>query len=629
MSNNISSESTIESGVFISEDSVLLGKCYICSGSVIKSSTLENVIVGKSCKVLNSYISDCCIEENTSVGPFAHLRENSKIGKNCRIGNFVEIKNSKLGDRTKASHLTYIGDSEIGCDCNIGAGVVFANYNGLHKNKISVGNKVFIGCNSTLISPLEIKSESFIAGGSTVCENVPERSLCLARSKQICKNGYYNLYLENFKRAKLFFGTDGIRGVFGEDMTPELAKKVGNALCQLKDAPKILIGRDTRKSGGQLEKAFISGAMMGGGIIYNAGIVPTPCVSYLTKQLGCDFGVMLTASHNPKEYNGIKIFDALGVKLTDKQEVKVESKLQSTLKSTNYGKSISVASEVASYEKFLKSACKTSLKGIKIVLDCAGGASKFLAPKLFAETGAEVFLTGITGNINENTGCTHLENLEKEMKKHSADLGFAFDGDADRVLVLDKNLKLIDGDKIIYLLALWKKNCGISIKEIVGTIITNSKIEELLNEENINLKRTAVGDKYIIDTMLAEGQMIGGEQAGHIILGDQHVTGDGILTALSLCEIYAKERDFFENTNFEVYPQEHTEILLKNVKAKNLLKNEKVKKAIASFENSARIIVRPSGTEPKIRIMVESKTNAKIIANKLKNIIEKIIISDF
>lgn len=624
----IEKSAKVESGATITGNSEIRGDSFVESGAEISDSLIINSHISAGTKILKSVVINSKIYHGCEIGPFAHIRGGCEIFENCKIGNFVEIKNSKIGARTKACHLTYIGDAMLGTDCNVGCGVIFANYNGIEKFKTIVGDRVFIGCNTTIVAPCQIDDESFIAAGSTVTKNIPKRSLCIARSRQENKEAFYNPYLENFKRVKEFFGTDGIRGIAGKELCNALAKVVGNALCQIKDKPKILIGRDTRPSGSKLEKAFISGAILGGAEVYDLKIVPTPCVSYLTKKLGFDFGVVITASHNPAEYNGIKIFGANGIKITDEEEVKIESKMK-TLTKCEGGKVFDLSAEVKNYENFLKRACKENLSGLKIVLDCACGASYKLAPKLFKRLGAEVIMASSGGEINKNCGCTHLENLKLVMEKHSADLGFAFDGDADRVIAMDKNLNIIDGDKIIYLLALWHKKSGKPIREVVGTVMTNSKIEELLLAQNITLKRTPVGDKYIIDEMLLAGQPIGGEQAGHIIQGEKLSTGDGMLTALSLTEIYAKDLDFFEqNTIFDVFPQENAEIIINNIKVKAFMKNESVVKTLEKYQKQlsgiGRMLVRPSGTEPKIRIMVESKTKTGL-AKKIKKDLEKII----
>lgn len=619
----ISKNAIIEKGAIIGNNCIIEGSSHIFSNAKIENSTIVNSIIKEKAIITNSVITDSFVDEKTSVGPYSHIRGNAKIGKECKIGNFVEIKNCQIGDRTKACHLAYLGDAEIGEDCNIGCGVIFANYNGLEKYKTFVGNRVFIGCNSTIVAPCTLQDECFIAAGSTITKCVDKRSFAIARSRQENKEAFYNPYLENFKRAKIYFGTDGIRGIAFSELTEELCSSVGNALCQLKQNPKILIGRDTRPSGEKIYDALISGMIKGGAEIFNIGIAPTSCISYLTKKLGFDFGVVITASHNPKEYNGIKVFGANGVKITDTEEIKIESKLKNQIE-INGGKLLDLTAEISSYEKFLKQACFNSLKGLKIVLDCANGASSKIAPKIFKALGAEVKAICTKGEINKNCGATHIENLKENML--DADLGFSFDGDADRVLVLNKNLKLLDGDKIIYLLAKYKISKGEKISKVVGTIMTNSKIEELLKEDKIELVRTPVGDKYIIEEMLKNGEIIGGEQAGHIIIGDKHITGDGILTAIIIASIYKENKELFEKVaNIEVYPTATREIITKNFKAKNILKDENVISAIENAKKHARVVVRPSGTEPKIRIMVEGQKNIEKYADKIKAEIEKII----
>ena len=620
---SISKEAIIEKNVILGDNCKIEGKCHIFSDVKIENSTIKNSIIKSKSNIINSYITDSQIDENCSVGPYSHIRNNSNIEENCKIGNFVEIKNSKIGARTKACHLAYIGDAEIGEDCNIGCGVIFANYNGFEKYKTIVGNRVFIGCNSTIIAPCILKDECFIAGGSTITQNIGDRELAIARKRQENKQSFYNPYLENFKRAKIYFGTDGIRGVYGKDLTPQLAENVGNAVCQIRENAKIIIGKDTRTSGTKLKKSFIKGAVQGGATILDIGVVPTSAISYLTKTLNLDYGIVITASHNPKEYNGIKVFGNNGVKISDSEEIKIENKLSSKINRLN-GKCLNVTKEVALYEKFLKSAATTNLKGLKVVLDCANGASGKIAPKIFKLLGACVQAINTKGEINLNCGATCIQTLQSNM--NGADLGFSFDGDADRVLMVDKNGKVIDGDKIIYLLALWYKKNGIDIKKVIGTILTNSKIEELLIQEDIELVRTQVGDKYIIEEMLKSGKTIGGEQAGHIIIGDKHITGDGILTAIILSSIYVTDPNFFEKClKIQVYPQANEEVKTKNFKAKTVLESENVKNTILKAKNYGRVIVRPSGTEPKIRIMVESINHSKELAKQIKKEIEKVV----
>lgn len=620
---SVSKTAIVENGAIIGDNCKIEGTSHIFAGAKIENSTIINSTIKEKAIISNSIITDSYIGEKTNVGPFTHIRGGAKIGKECKIGNFVEVKNCKIKDRTKACHLAYLGDAEIGEDCNIGCGVIFANYDGLEKYKTIVGDRVFIGCNSTIIAPCTLEDECFIAAGSTITKQVDKRGLGIARARQENKEAFYNPYLENFKRAKIYFGTDGIRGVVDSELTEDLAYSTGNALCQLKENPKVIIGRDTRPSGEKISKAIIQGLINGGAEVFNVGIVPTSAISYLTKKLGLDYGIVITASHNPKEYNGIKVFGNSGVKITDAEEIKIESKLKSEISSPG-GKVLNLSAEVKAYDEFLKNSIKTNLNGLKILLDCANGASSKIAPKIFKMLGADVKAINIKGEINNNCGATHIENLIANME--GFDLGFSFDGDSDRVICVDKNKNIFDGDKIIYLLSLYKKKNGEEIHDVVGTVMTNKKIEELLKENGISLIRTPVGDKYIIEEMLKNGEKIGGEQAGHIIIGDKHITGDGILCAIMLSEIYKEDEKLFEDVvNIKTYPQATEEIKTKNFRAKNILKEENVVKAIEKAKKNARVVVRPSGTEPKIRIMVEAEENAENYAKNIKLEIEKII----
>lgn len=583
----------------------LHGLVKVGKNSVCINSTLENCTIGENVKVTNSVLKDCTIGDRTTVGPFANLRNNAIIGRDCRIGNFVEIKNSTIKDRTKVSHLAYIGDAEVGEDTNVGCGVIFCNYSGAGKFKTTVGDRVFLGCNCNLVAPVSIADDSFVAAGTTVTKDV--KGFAIGRAKQENKMDFFNPYLENFKPVKKYFGTDGIRGKTEDFLTPKLARSVGNAVASLKPGCNIVIGRDTRPSGKKLSSAFITGAKEGGATVYDLGMVPTSCVSYLTKLLGFDFGIVITASHNPPEYNGIKVFASSGIKLGDSEELKVESRLNE-YKKLEGGKSLDLSGEVEKYKKFLIKDMP-SFKDLTIALDMANGASEKIAPEVFKKLGAKLLLIGDEGEINKDCGCTHIENLVGFMKTNKADLGFAFDGDADRTICVTKDGSILDGDNILYMLARF-----LGAKEAVGTVMTNSRIEKELNRFGISLKRTKVGDKYIIDTILKEGQLVGGEQAGHMIITQKHVTGDGILTALYVTKIFLEHRELFdEAVSLKMMPQVQKTILVEGVSANRLLKEERVASFLKEIEKTlegGRIVVRASGTEPKIRIMVETEDPA-------------------
>ena len=350
----------------------------------------------------DSYVEESELAANCQIGPYAHLRANSVVEENVRIGNFVEIKNSQIGKNTKIAHLAYIGDAEVGEDVNVGCGVIFANYDGKNKHKTIVGNRVFIGSNSNLIAPLFIEDDVFIAAGTTVTSNLSCGDFCIGRVKNEIKKSAENLYAEKFMEKTKYFGTDGIRGVYGKTLTNDLAKKVGFALTKLKSNPRVLVGRDTRESGEILFENFTKGICGGNGEVVDVGIVPTACVCYLTKLFDCDFGVMITASHNPSEYNGIKIFANNGYKISAIQEKTIEDIIEKGEEIPQAKNSVVSAQKRAYFE--LLSNISQNYKNLKIYLDCANGSASKIAPKIFAQAGACVVENNTNGEINKNAG---------------------------------------------------------------------------------------------------------------------------------------------------------------------------------------------------------------------------------
>lgn len=433
---------------------------------------------------------------------------------------------------------------------------------------------------------------------------------------------------------KKYFGTDGIRGVVGKDLTTELAFKCGLALCKEIKKPTVIIGGDTRTSRDMLVSAVSSGVMQGGGKVIDVGVCPTPAIAFLTKEVGADYGVVISASHNPPKFNGIKIFDRNGQKLDDSKEEKLEkiidSEMEPILSCGSYKNGRGLKRK---YIEHLVGSCHSSLKGLKVALDCSNGASGRIAPHVFKMLGAEVFSTSTSRNgekINEKCGSTNPQNLSAFVKKMNADVGFAFDGDADRIIACDENGKIIDGDIIIFMLAKYfKKTTGLKNNTVVGTTHTNTGIEKALKKFDVNLIRAEVGDKYVIEKMEEKGLNLGGEKSGHVILKDYATTGDGVLTAVKISEMImvlgkklsklAKVRLYLEcNLNVDILDKQ-------KVMASNELQD-----ALKEIKNSARghtkIIVRPSGTEPKIRIMVESnkKNVCEDIASKIYKVIKEI-----
>lgn len=432
----------------------------------------------------------------------------------------------------------------------------------------------------------------------------------------------------------VFFGTDGIRGVVGEELTYHLASACGNALTRIKPNCKIIIARDPRLSGQSLAITFGLGAMLGGAHIIDIGIASTPAISYLTKQLHCDFGVVISASHNPAEYNGIKIFDSTGKKLGDKAEQELERKLitNNSIDYNNIGKIEFKPSILNIYTNYLLSLCE-NYKGMSIVIDCANGASRNIAQKIFKSAGAKVYCTGISldgSKINKNCGATHPEHLAKIIKKYNADIGFSFDGDADRIIVCDSQGHIYSGDHILYCLAkYYKANNLLQANAVVGTSMTNFGLELSLKQLGIGLERADVGDKFVIDKMCKLNCNLGGEQSGHIIMSNYLPTGDGVLAAIILTNIL---KNSAKNTSsmfgIKLFPQ-----VIVNVSVKDKLRvmGSEILANVISYANqellgNGRVLVRPSGTEQKIRIMTEANSyrQAKLIADYIAAQIENI-----
>ncbi len=425
-----------------------------------------------------------------------------------------------------------------------------------------------------------------------------------------------------------YFGTDGIRGVVNQDLTFTLAFQCGNALARQKENCKAIIGRDTRKSGDFLTLAFCTGFVSGGGNIVDVGICPTAGISYLTQYENMDYGIMISASHNPPNHNGIKIFQKNGYKIEEKFEDILETNFSKTQIEENHklGKFIQNHSKTQKYIDFLMKKAEFSLKNKKILVDCSCGATFKIAPSIFKNLGGEVIETNCQDDgmkINQKCGSLFPENLQKEVQKHQADFGFAFDGDGDRILACDKKGTLLDGDLICYILAIHLKNKEKLAKNtLVCTEYTNTGIENSLAKQNISMIRTDVGDKYIMQKMKENDFCLGGEKAGHIILSDHLGTGDGILSAIFLLSAL-KENSLEEYLqDLTLFPQFSKSISVKNKNIINLPTFysclEKNKKEI---QQKGRISIRASGTEQKIRIMVESQSEK--LAKKTLNILSK------
>ena len=422
------------------------------------------------------------------------------------------------------------------------------------------------------------------------------------------------------------FGTDGVRGIVGKELTYELAYKLGLAgarvLTKNQDStPKILVGCDTRESCDMLMSALVLGMEKEGAQAFVLGVIPTPAVAVLTRLYKADAAVMISASHNPYEFNGIKFFDSNGYKLSDSIEDEIENIVLS-LGNENYieekktdAKKCESANE--DYIDYLKSTTKSDFSGINVVLDCANGASSKIAPRVFRELGANVIVINNEPdgtNINRDCGSTHIESLRMEVLAKKADIGFAFDGDADRVLAVDEKGQLIDGDKIIAVIGNYMKDNGILNKDtIVVTIMSNMGFDIMAEKKGISVAKTRVGDRYVLEEMLKNGYEIGGEQSGHVILLRYNTTGDGMLTAIKFLEVLKEEDKTASSLSsiMKVYPQ-----VLKNARVRNenkykYLTDEVIKdmcdKLECELKTDGRLIIRPSGTEPLIRVMIEGK----------------------
>ena len=413
-----------------------------------------------------------------------------------------------------------------------------------------------------------------------------------------------------------YFGTDGIRGIINQDLVPDIAFKVGNALTALKRYPVVLIGRDTRQSGDTLSLCVASGVCSGGGSVIDVGICPTAGVAYLTKYFNADYGVVISASHNPAEYNGIKIFNSRGYKLLEDDEEEVEScfKTPNLIEHPKLGSYKKMDTAVDFYISYLSKAINVDLTGLKVVLDCANGAAYRVAPEIFKKAGAEVFqyFTDNSGmGINANCGALYPEKLKEKVLAKDADVGYAYDGDSDRLVAVDDKGNIVNGDMLIYALALDMQASGeLKSNLVIGTHHTNMGISNALKKHGINLSRADIGDKYVMEMMLKRGAILGGEQSGQIILLDYMTTGDGILASLKTSAMIVKnKKKLSEFTDVEIYPQTNINV---NVKDKiRVINNEELAELIDKcrneLEGKGRVLVRASGTEPKIRVMVECK----------------------
>lgn len=430
------------------------------------------------------------------------------------------------------------------------------------------------------------------------------------------------------------FGTDGARGVANTELTCELSMQIGRAAAMVLSKnlngrkPKVLIGLDTRASSQMLENAITAGLCSVGADVLKLGVVPTPAVAYLVKEYGYDAGIMISASHNPCEYNGIKIFQSNGYKLPDELENEIEAIILDnaieipTPIGGGVGKAKRKSDAINDYIEHLLSATNMSLRGYKIALDCANGSSSVSAEEVFTRLGASVIVISAKPdgvNINDNCGSTHLENLQRCVVENNCDLGFAFDGDADRMLAIDHKGEIVDGDKCIAICAKHMKQLGkLKKNTAVVTVMSNMGFFKFCEENGIMCEKTKVGDRYVLENMVENGYSIGGEQSGHIIFLQYATTGDGQLSAIQLMTVIKDTgRSLCDLAGeMEIYPQVLINVRVSKFGKAQFTKDKEVQNAIQRAEEAlgtdGRILVRLSGTEPLVRVMLEGKDYNKI-----------------
>lgn len=445
------------------------------------------------------------------------------------------------------------------------------------------------------------------------------------------------------------FGTDGVRGVANEELTPQLAMQLGQAGAYVlsrenQHKPTIMVGCDTRISGDMLANALMAGACSVGANAVFVGVVPTPAVAYLTRKYKVDAGVVISASHNPVEFNGIKFFDGNGYKLPDSLEDEIEALIRNGMQGIKFPIGAGVGKikyRTDAREEYINhaiQAVKVDLSGLKIVVDCAEGAAFYTSIEALKESGAEIVAihTNPDGtNINANCGSTHMEELQARVVYEKANLGLAFDGDADRLLAVDENGKIVDGDQIMAIVGSHMKAQGkLKLDTIVATVMSNLGFFLMGEKNGIHIEQTKVGDRYVLERMREMGASLGGEQSGHIIFLDENTTGDGLLSALHLLKVVVEtEKPLSELAKImEVMPQALLNAKVPNHKKEHYMDYPEIADAIAAldkkFAGEGRVLIRPSGTEPLVRVMIEGKDQKMIEAEarKLADLIQNIML---
>ena len=429
------------------------------------------------------------------------------------------------------------------------------------------------------------------------------------------------------------FGTDGVRGVAGTELTIELAMQLGQAgayvLTKEKaHKPTILVGCDTRISGGMLANALVAGICSVGADAIHVGVLPTPAVAYLTRKHKVDAGVVISASHNPMEFNGIKFFNGEGYKLSDKLEDEIEELIHNHMA----GVQLPTGSGIGKVEyrfdlqdeyiRFMRECVPVDLSGLRIVIDCAEGASYQTSVQTLRQLGADLIPLHVDPdgtNINANCGSTHMAELQARVVYEKADVGLAFDGDADRLLAVDENGTIVDGDQLLAICGSHMKRKGTLKKDtIVVTVMSNLGFFTMCEREGLHAEKTKVGDRYVLENMIENGYNIGGEQSGHIIFLDDNTTGDGLLSALHLLGVMVETGEPLSKLAqiMEIYPQALVNAKVPNHKKEHFMEYTEIAHAIQEleqkFNGEGRVLIRPSGTEPLVRVMIEGKDQAQI-----------------
>ena len=449
--------------------------------------------------------------------------------------------------------------------------------------------------------------------------------------------------------AKKYFGTDGIRGKVGDaPITPDFVMRLGYAAGRMLTSiesnlakgahPAVLIGKDTRISGYMLESALEAGLSAAGVDVLMTGPMPTPAVAYLTRALRAQAGIVISASHNPFYDNGIKFFSSLGTKLPDDIEYAIEAELDKpmqVMESASLGKVSRVKDAAGRYVEFCKSTFPNTLdlRGLKIVLDCAHGATYHVAPPVFHELGAEIIVIGNQPNginINDHVGSTHPQALQRAVIAHQADLGIAFDGDGDRLMMIDSAGQLLDGDQLLYIIAVDRQANGLLQGGIAGTLMTNLALEHKLAAMNIPFARANVGDRYVLELLNQNNWQLGGENSGHILTLDKHSSGDGIIAALQVLQAVLQSKKTLAQfrADLMLYPQ--VLINVKTAKKIDLESHDEIQASVKSaglaLAGRGRVLLRASGTEPKIRVMVEGENQLQVqsLAEKIAAVVTQV-----